>query len=418
MLYLRKNVIAVILLGFASGLPLALTAGTLSAWLTTEGINLKTIGLFAMVGLPYVYKFVWAPLIDQMRLPFLSKFGRRRSWLLLVETVMLCLLIALSSFSPQNDIMTIAALAVAFSFFAATHDIVIDAYRIEILSLEEQGAGAAAVTFGYRMGMIVSGGGALFIADNLGWQAAYVSMGALLFTGFLVSMWIGEKPYRPHEARTAAVWLKQAVFDPFAEFIRRENWILVLLFVVFYKLCDAFLLALISPFLLKIGFTLTQIAVAVKTFGIAATIVGVFIGGWMISRFGMMRSLLICCVLQMLSNLMFIYQAQVGADMNVLYATVAIENVTSGMATGVFVAYISALCKIDFTATQYALLSSFAAVGRSFLAASAGFVAEDYGWTNFFIISALLAVPALIMLYFLKEPTALKDSRSRAALKP
>ena len=411
MLYLRKNVIAVVLLGFASGLPLALTAGTMSAWLTTQGISLKTIGLFALVGMPYVYKFVWAPVVDQVQIPFLWKLGRRRSWLLAVEVALLGLLIAISSLSPQTDIMSIAILTVIFSFFAATHDIVIDAYRIEILSLEEQGAGAAAVTFGYRMGMIVSGGGALFIADQFGWQAAFISMGLLLFAGFIVSSFIGELPYRPHRQRTPLVWLKEAVFDPFAEFVRRENWVLVLLFVIFYKLCDAFLLALISPFLLKVGFTLTQIALVVKTFGIAATIVGVFIGGWMIARYGMMRSLLICAVLQMLSNLVFIYQAQAGADMNVLYVTVAVENITSGMATGVFVAYISALCKIDFTATQYALLSSFAAVGRSFLAASAGYVAEDYGWTNFFIISALIAVPAIVLLRFLKEPTALKESR-------
>jgi PAT family beta-lactamase induction signal transducer AmpG len=411
MLYLRKNVIAVVLLGFASGLPLALTAGTLSAWLTTQGIDLKTIGLFALVGMPYVYKFVWAPLVDQVQIPYLSKFGRRRSWLLAVEAALLLLLVIISSLSPQTDIKLIAVFTVAFAFFAATHDIVIDAYRIEILAQEEQGAGAAAVTFGYRIGMIVSGAGALFLADRFGWQVAYITMGALMFTGFLVSFFIGEMPYRPHEHRPPLVWLKEAVIDPFADFIKRENWLLVLLFVVFYKLPDAFVVSLISPFLIKTGFSLTQIAVVVKTFGIAATIVGVFIGGWLIARFGMMRSLLVCAVLQIFSNLVFIYQARAGADLHVLYLTVAAENLTSGMATGVFVAYISALCKIDFTATQYALLSSFAAVGRSFLSAGAGFIAQDYGWEMFFVFSACLPLIPIIMLQFLKEPTALRESR-------
>jgi PAT family beta-lactamase induction signal transducer AmpG len=414
MLYLRKNIIAVALLGFASGLPLALTAGTLSAWLTTQGIDLKTIGLFALVGMPYVYKFIWAPLVDQVQIPILSKFGRRRSWLLMVEAALLTLLIIISSLSPQTDIRLIALFTVVFAFMAATHDIVIDAYRIEILSTEEQGAGAAAVTFGYRIGMIVSGAGALYIADRFGWQVAYVTMGALMFSGFLVSFFIGERSYKPHEHRSPLVWLKEAVIDPFAEFVHRENWILILLFVVFYKLPDAFVVALISPFLIKLGFTLTQIALVVKTFGIAATIAGVFIGGWLITKFGMMRSLLICAIMQMFSNLVFIYQARVGADIHALYATVAIENITSGMATGVFVAYISALCKIDFTATQYALLSSFAAIARSFLSAGAGFVAADYGWETFFVICALLPLPAIVMLQFLKEPTALKESRKAA----
>lgn len=411
MLYFRENVMAVAVLGFASGLPLAMTAGTLSAWLATQGIDLKTIGLFALVGLPYVYKFAWAPLIDQVRLPALSKLGRRRSWLLVTEIALSLLLVAISFLSPQNNLIGIAVLTLALAFASATHDIVIDAYRIEILKPEELGAGAAAVTYGYRVGMIVSGGAALAFADAYGWQATYLGVACLIFAGFLVSLLVGEKEAKLQQHRKLSAWLKDAVIDPFADFIRRDRWWLVLIFVVVYKLPDAFVVSLISPFLLKLGFTLTQIGFVVKTFGIAATIAGVFLGGWLIAKFGIMRSLLICAVMQMLANLVFIYQAKAGADINVLYATVAAENIVSGMATGVFVAYISALCKIDFTATQYALLSSLAAVGRTFLSASAGYVAEDYGWVNFFILCSLLPLLSIGLMSFLKEPTALAESQ-------
>jgi PAT family beta-lactamase induction signal transducer AmpG len=411
MLYLRKNVIAVVLLGFASGLPLALTAGTLSAWLATQHIDLTTIGLFSLVGLPYVYKFIWAPLVDQVRIPLLSKLGHRRSWLLATEVCLLVTVVIISSMKPQTDITLIALFTAVFAVFAATHDIVIDAYRIEILTQEELGVGASAVTFGYRLGMIVSGAGALYMADRFGWQVAYITMGVLMFTGFLVSFLIGEMPYRPREHRPPRVWFKEAVIDPFADFIKREHWLLVLLFVVAYKLPDAFVVSLISPFLIELGFTLTQIALVVKAFGIAATIAGVLASGWLISHFGMMRSLMLCAALQMASNLVFIYQARAGADIHVLYATVAVENLTSGMATGVFVAYISALCKLDFTATQYALFSSFAAIGRSFLASGGGYLSKHYGWENFFVFCALLPLISIIMLQFLKEPTALAESR-------
>lgn len=418
MLYLRKNVLAVMVLGFASGLPLALTGATLGAWLATENIDLKTIGLFALVGVPYTFKFLWAPLVDQLRMPLMSSLGRRRSWLLVIEIILCILLLITSTLSPQTQIMAIAAVTVLLAFFAATHDIVIDAYRIEILKKEEQGAGAAGVTFGYRMGMIVSGAGALFIADAFGWPAAYISMASLMFIGFLVSLVVGEREYILRPRRSAAEWLKQAVYDPFREFVQRERWYLILLFILFYKLCDAFVLALISPFLIKLGFSLTAIAGVVKTYGIAATIAGVFIGGYMIAKFGIMRSLLICAVLQILSNLVFILQARYGADMQMLYVTVTVEHITSGMATGVFVAYVSALCKIDFTATQYALLSSLAAAPRTIISSSAGFVAEGYGWEIFFIVSAALGIPALILLSFLKEPEVESESVEAAQTPP
>jgi PAT family beta-lactamase induction signal transducer AmpG len=411
MLYLRYNVLAVAVLGFASGLPLAMTGGTLTAWLAKADVDLTTIGLFALAATPYVYKFLWAPLVDQLRLPVLSRLGHRRSWLLLTEILLCALLIATSFLSPQTDLMLIAVSALAIAFCSATHDIVIDAYRIEILKAEELGAGAAAVTYGYRVGMIVSGGAALAFADKYGWQATYITISMLVFIGFLASLLIGEKPQveRPH--RALATWFKDAVVDPFADFLKRERWLLILLFVVLYKLPDAFVVSLISPFLIKLGFTLTQIGFVVKTFGIAATIAGVFLGGWLIAKFGIMRSLMICATTQIFANLVFLYQAHIGNDINVLYAMVAAENITSGMATGVFVAYISALCKIDFTATQYALLSSLAAIGRTFLSASTGYLANRYGWELFFVFCAMLPLLSIGVLFFLKEPTALAESR-------
>ena len=329
MIYFRQNVMAVAVLGFASGLPLAMTAGTLSAWLATQGVDLKTIGLFALVGLPYVYKFAWAPLVDQLRLPGLSRLGRRRSWLVLTELALSATLISISFLSPQTHLALIAGLTFTLAVCSATHDIVIDAYRIEILKQDELGAGAAAVTYGYRVGMIVSGGAALAFAEAYGWQATYLAVACLVFTGFLVSLLIGEKEALLRAHRTAGTWLKDAVIDPFGDFIKRERWWLILIFVVAYKLPDAFVVSLISPFLLKLGFTLTQIGFVVKTFGIAATIAGVFMGGWLISKFGIMRSLFVCAVMQMLANLVFIYQAKAGPDIHVLYATIAAENISS-----------------------------------------------------------------------------------------
>ncbi len=415
MLYLRKNVLAVVVLGFASGLPLALVASTLSAWLTTAGLSLKTIGLFALVQIPFNLKFMWSPLVDRTKLPGLSVLGRRRSWLLVIEIALFATILAITTFSPEQDVKSIALLTVLFAFLSATHDIVIDAYRIEILMPEEQGAGAAAVTFGYRMGMIASGGGALFVASRYGWQAAYIYVGVLIFSGFIVSCFVGEKPYPVRATLKAKDWVKEAVIDPFADFITREKWFVILLFVLLYKLPEAFAIALTTPFVLKLGFGLEDVATVIKTFGVAATIAGALFSGWLIIRVGLMRALLIGGVLQIVSNFMYIVQARAGAQLDVLYATTAIEYFSSGIATGALVAYLGSLTKINFTATQFALLSSVAALGRTVLSSRTGYIAESYGWEIFYVISALLGVPGTALLYFLKEPTALTESRQEVA---
>ncbi|MES2907424.1 MAG: MFS transporter, partial [Pseudomonadota bacterium] len=287
-------------------------------------------------------------------------------------------------------------------------------YRIEILELEEQGAGAAAVTFGYRMGMIVSGGGALFVASRYGWQAAYLFVGVLIFSGFLISCFIGEKPFAERPKHTAARWIKEAVIDPFADFITRENWIIILLFVLVYKLPEAFAIAITTPFILKLGFSLEDVATVIKTFGTAATIVGAFFSGWLIAKTGIMRALLIGGILQIISNFMFIVQARAGAQIDVLYATTAIEYFSSGIATGALVAYLGSLTKINFTATQFALLTSIAALGRTVLSSRTGYIADEHGWEIFYVISALLGLPGVILLYFLKEPTVFAESRRQA----
>jgi PAT family beta-lactamase induction signal transducer AmpG len=431
-LYARPRLVAVLLLGFASGLPLALTASTLSVWLTESGVSKAAIGLFAAVGTPYALKFLWAPLVDGLRLPFFCRvFGRRRGWLLAVQLLLAAALVLLGFASPAIDPWLTALAAVCVASLSATQDIVIDAYRVELLKEEEQGAGAAAVVLGYRFGMIASSAGALFLATWFGWQVTYMVMAGLLFIGMLAALMAGEpvvspSPHAgegrvgggtreissgttplpnppPREGRGFTAWLKAHVINPFGEFMQRPQWLAILLFIVLYKLADAFMGVMTNPFLIEIGFSKEQIATIVKLYGLIATIAGSFIGGWMVYKLGMMRSLWICGIGHGATNLMFVVQAYAGANEAVLALSITLENVTGGMGTAAFVAYISRLTNVAFTATQYALLSSLAAFGRTWLSTPAGWVAEQLGWPLFFAFAAALAIPGLVVLKWLTK---------------
>jgi PAT family beta-lactamase induction signal transducer AmpG len=406
--YADRRILVVLLLGFSSGLPLALTGSTLSVWLTEDGVSLAAVGLFAMVGVPYSFKFLWAPLVDRAPVPLMTRlFGRRRGWALTTQGALIVALLALGASDPTGDPWTVAALALVVAFCSASQDIVIDAYRVEILEESQYGAGAAAVQFGYRAAMLVSGAGALLLAEVLAWFWVYAVMAGLVGLGAVVILACREPDVPVQAAKPATrgvvAWMRDAFVGPFADMLRRHGWTVavILAFVVLYKLGDAMAGVMANPFYIKIGFTKADIAEISKLYGFIATIAGTAMGGVLVARIGIARSLLVCGVLQAASNLMFAWQAYVGADRLWLTATIAIENVSGGMGSAAFVAYISALCSLAYTGTQYALLSSVAALGRTVLAAQGGYLVEAVGWIDFFLLSTVAALPGLALLLWM-----------------
>ncbi len=413
--YAHPKLIIVLFLGFCSGLPLALTASTLSAWLMESGVDKTSIGLFAAVATPYALKFLWAPLMDAMPFPLLSTLlGRRRGWILATQITLVLSILGLGLASPAVNPWMTALMALIVAVCSASQDIVIDAYRVEILTPEQQGMGAAMVQYGYRFGMLASGAGALALADHISWMATYMIMAGVMGVGMLVVL------FSPEPEVSAAVkpvpaghWLRDTLVAPFADFMTNRHWVHLLLFIMLYKLGDAFLGIMTNPFLLEIGFTKTDIATVVKVYGLAATLIGVFLGGVMTLRLGTVRTLMICGIGHALTNLMFLVQARAGADIHILALGISLENLSGGMTASAFVAFISGLTHARYTATQYALLSSLAAMGRTWLTTTAGWTAERFGWEWFFIISVLLAVPGLAILWWLQKE--FKATSPRAA---
>ncbi len=413
--YREPRVITILFLGFASGLPLALTTSTLAIWMARAGVDRTTIGLFALVGLPYALKFLWAPFVDRIELPVLTTWlGRRRGWAVFTQGLLMATLVALGASQPDMTPGLTAPLAMGVAFCSASQDIVIDAYRIDILADHQQGAGAAMTQAGYRLGMLASGAGALFLAEQTSWPVVYGAMAALMTVGLGAILLspeprgtAGEEPppnSNPQPARREAwlphlvVWIRGAVVAPLADFLQRPGAGSVLVFILLYKFGDAFASVMANPFYVDIGFTNSEIAGISKVFGLFSTLAGVFIGGVMVSRYGVMFSLLGCGLLQMLSNLMFVVQAMVGHDLGLLAMTIGFENLAGGMGSAAFVAYLSLLCNMAYSATQYALLSSLMAVGRTVLSSGAGWVAEHMDWAAFFVVSTLAAVPGLLLL--------------------
>ena len=422
--YLERRLLIVFAMGFASGLPLALSGATLAIWLTEAGVGLTAIGLFAAVGTPYSVKFLWAPLIDRVPLPLLAPLlGRRRSWMVLIQLMLMAAIAVLGFTRPQEAPLVTALCALLVAFLSASQDVVIDAYRIEILTPEQQGAGAAATQAGYRMGMIASGAGALFLVHGgLDWSLVYAVMAVLLVAGLVVAL-CAPAPEAGAEASPSAAGfgsrLKAMVADPFAEFFARngvQTALLILVFILLYKLGDAFAGVMANPFYVRIGFSLGEIAAVSKVFGIVATLVGVFLGGVVVARYGVLWSLLGCGILQMLSNLMFAAQAAIGPDVGFLMLTIGIENLSGGMGSAAFVAYLSLLCNTAYTGTQYALFSSFMAVGRTWLSASSGWFADQTDWVTFFILSTVIALPGLVMAIWMVKrlPMAAQSARETA----
>jgi PAT family beta-lactamase induction signal transducer AmpG len=422
--YRDRRVITVLFLGFSSGLPLALTTGTLSIWLARDGIDKTTIGLFALVGVPYTLKFVWAPLVDRMRIPLLTRaLGRRRGWLIVTQLTLMASIFALGESNPETDLAAMAVISLVVAFCSASQDIVVDAYRIDSLEARQQGAGAATYIGGYRVALLTSGAGALFLADQMSWLVVYGVMAALVMIGVATvalspepasdpraladadrrraEAILAKKPGMPRTLANSLAWLDGAVIEPFSDFMTRQSWLVILLFILLYKFGDAFAGVMANPFYVEMGFSNSEIASVSKLFGLIATLGGVFLGGLFVSHYGAMRSLLVCGVLQMLSNLMFAVQAMVGHNIVMLTVTIAVENFTGGMATAAFVAYLSGLCHVAYTATQYALLTSFMAFGRTVLSSSGGWIADHLDWVSFFVVSTVVAVPGLLLLWWM-----------------
>lgn len=423
-IYCQRRVLMVLALGFSSGIPLLLTFSTLSAWLKSQGISRTAIGLFALVGTPYALKFLWSPVIDRLDLPWLGRrLGRRRSWGLLIQSLLILSILALGATDPVQDLGRMAALAFLVAFLSASQDIVIDAYRVEILDAQAQGPGAGAVQTGYRLAMLASGAGALYLAQYLSWSAAYGGMAALLCVGMAVFA-LGPEPEisisaatRDREAKAQAfldghpglrgpmakiaAWFHGAVICPFADIMARPGWALMVLFIIGYKLGEAMAGAMANTLYVELGFRLDQIATVSKVFGFGATILGSLLGGVLVTRLGVMRALLLFGILQSLGNLFYVLQAVSGNNVAILACCVAAENLTAGMAGSALVAYISGQCNLAYTATQYALLSSLTAVGRTVFASSSGKLADWLGWVDFFLFTTLVTLPALIVLVYM-----------------
>ena len=431
--YRDPRVVAILFLGFSSGLPLLLTLSTLSLWLAREGIDKTTIGLFALAGLPYTLKFAWAPLVDRVRIPVLTRvLGRRRGWLIVTQLVLMASIVGLGSTQPAVDAGLVALLAFTVAFCSASQDIVVDAYRIDILRDDQQGAGAAMIQVGYRIGMLASGAGALYLADQTSWFWVYLTMAALITVGIVTVLLapepegdgaaiaareaaradtLGERnPAWPRALAQGVAWVESAVIAPFADFMMRPYWLVILLFILLYKFGDAFLGVMANPFYVEMGFTNSEIASVSKIFGLGATLVGGVLGGVFVSRYGAMRSLLVGGILQMLSNLVFAAQAMAGHNVAMLVVTIAVENLSGGMATVAFVAYLSGLCNVAYTATQYALLTSLMAFGRTVLSSSGGWFADRLDWVSFFVLSTAVALPGLLLLVWMmrRVPVAAK----------
>ena len=390
-LYGNRRVMTMLGLGFSSGLPLALTGSTLQAWMTVEKVDLSLIGLFSLVGLPYTVKVAWSPLLDRFAPPWL---GRRRGWIV-ISQVLLAGGIALLGFSsPQKMPGLLAFLALTVAFLSASQDIVVDAYRADVLSTRELGAGAATAVTGYRLAMIVSGALALILSDHLPWRMVYATMAILMLCNTAFTFVAPEPAERVIPPRTLA----EAVWQPLASYFKRSGAIEMLAFIMVYKLGDALAAAMMTPFLLDLGFTRTDVGTVNKAFGLLSTIFGTLAGGAVIARMGINRSLWIFAFLQAFSNLAFAGLALVGKNYAAMVAAIGIENICGGMGTAAFIAFLMSLCDKRFTATQYALLSSLMAVARVLAGVPTGFMVKSLGWPLFYGVSVLGALPGILLL--------------------
>jgi PAT family beta-lactamase induction signal transducer AmpG len=388
----NRRMASVLLFGFSSGLPLGLTGSTLQAWMTHEKVDLKTIGIFSLVSLPYTVKFLWSPLMDAYVPPL---FGRRRGWLFVTQMLLALAIAGMAVLDPALQPMEMATIAFLVAFFSASQDIVVDAYRTDILVPEEYGLGSGAYVMGYRLAMLVSGALALILADQMPWRAVYFLMALTMGVGVLTTLFLAPEPVTreppPHDIR-------EAVVLPLADFFSRKGSFEILSFIVLYKLDVVVALALTTTFLLQMGFSNTDIGAVNKGVGLVATIVGTFTGGAVMTQLGMKRSLWTFGILQGVGNLLFVALAHFGKSYPLMVGAVATENLLSGMGNAAYAAFLMSLCNKKFSATQYALLTSLMALTRVLAGSASGFLAERLGWEMYFIVAISLMVPGLLLL--------------------
>ena len=395
--FLNPRVLTVLFLGFSSGLPLALSGGTLQAWLTVENVDIKTIGMFSLVGLPYTLKFIWSPLMDRFVVPI---FGRRRGWIALSQLALIGLILGMSVTSPQNGLWFLALLAFCLTFVSASQDVAIDAYRAEVLREPERGMGAAVSVTGYRLAMLVSGALALIFSGYLGWRATYMLMALIMSIG-VIAVWLGPEPEDPGTPPSS---MKDAVEGPFKEFFSRTGVWSLLALIILYKLGDAFAGSLTTTFLIRgMSFSVGEVGTINKGMGLASTIIGALFGGVLMARLRLFKSLLIFGILQAVSNLSFMVLALVGKSYPLMIFTIAFENLAGGMGTAAFVAFLMVLCNHSYTATQFALLSALASLGRVIVGPLSGVLVDGMGWTVFFFTTFLFALPGLVLLWIMRE---------------
>ncbi|NBX52587.1 MAG: MFS transporter [Proteobacteria bacterium] len=406
----KKNFIVIFLLGISSGIPITLILSTLKALLVDKGFDIKIIGFLSIVSLPYSLKIFVAPIVDSMAIPyFTKKFGNRRSWIIFSQFLLVIFIALLGIAGESSSLTAISTLAFMVACISATQDIVIDGYRIELIQKEEQAIASAYYIYGYRIGMLISGSLALALSDIIPWYLVYFSMSAFMMICILSVLIANESRKNWHPRKyNFKIWFIKFVIRPLKNFSDRKNWVSIILFIICFKLADAFAGNLTLPFLLEIGFTKTQLATILKTFGLFATLFGVYCGGILFKKIGIYKSLWIATILQSLSNLAFVYLALNGKNTNSLYFIVFLENFCGGIGDAVFVGYLSSICNLKFSSTQYALFSSISSISRSLLSSSSGFYASSLGWINFFIFSAFLAIPAIAFLFILNKNSAKK----------
>ncbi|MGC1464281.1 MAG: MFS transporter [Pseudolabrys sp.] len=416
--YLKPRVLIVLFLGFSSGLPLALSGTTLLVWMRESGVDLGIIGLFALVGTPYTLKFLWAPLTDALDIPLLSRLlGRRRGWLVFSQILLIAAIVFLGLCDPAISPALVALGALLVAAASATQDIVVDAFRVESLPENEQAAGMASYVAAYRVGMLASTAGALFLVSafqehgvdkQASWHWGYLVMATMVTIGTITAL-VATEPERSRAAEAAHAHQKplarvvEAAVGAFRDFLGYEMAFAMLAFVVLFKFTDALSGAMTAPFVIDLGFTRNEYAAIVKGVGLAALLLGGFAGGFVARALPLATSLWIGALLQSAANLSFCWLAATGPNPTVLAISITVENFTSAIGTVMFVAYLSALCRNPLhTATQYALLTALAAVGRTYLSSGAGFIAEATGWIWFFVICALAGLPSLLLLWWLQ----------------
>ena len=411
--YAEAATLRMLFLGFSAGLPLLLVFGTLSFWLREAGIDRTTIGYLSWVGLAYGFKWVWAPLVDRLPIPLLTRLlGRRRSWLLLSQAVIIAALVGMALTDPKLALQPVVWCALAVAFGSATQDIALDAYRIESADTQRQAALAAAYQTGYRIAMIWAGAGALWIAARAetgdaaatyqhgAWQVAYLAMAASMLLGMATVLLSPEPAARVlPPARNAAEWLKTALVDPFADFLRRygKQALLILALIAIYRISDVVMGIMANPFYVDMGYTKDEVAAVTKIYGVVMTLVGAFVGGALAMRFGVMRVLMLGAVLSAGSNLLFAWLGTRGHDVNALVFVISADNLSSGIASAAFIAYLSSLTNVNYSATQYALFSSMMLLLPKFLAGYSGKYVDAFGYSHFFTATALLGLPVLLL---------------------